>query len=407
MSAALLLLALTAQHPSRSLTFDEAQALAAAHPRLSGQARAVGRKGTQDDRISSLSQNPTVGISPGWRRFDEGEGFEGIVSVGQGFDLGGSGTKRRRAARARTRAASAEVEVLALQIRTRVASEWIALRAAQQIAATLREEEDVAAQLVATIERGVEAGRFLAVELADANIYRAETELLRRTAEGVTVDLSHAVASELALPAETAVVATGDAPVSTLPESLASTPWLSRAAALPAARFAALLRATRDHELASVVANNTTKLGTSVSLQREATGDVIGLVGLSVTLPVFNRSEDNRGDAVFAAAVGELDEELGLLEAQRSLVVALHEVEHMREVSAQVEQVLLPAAERYASLVRRQLEQGRIAVVDALRARRRVIEERRRQIESERARLDAEVRAALLLGSIAEDEAPS
>ncbi len=386
--------------PSHPLTFEEAMALAEAHPRLGAQAVGLERRAIRDQTISRLAQNPTIGVSPGWRHFDDGAGFEGIVSVSQGFSVGGVGEKGRSAAEARTRQVGARAEVLGYEIRTRVARRWLELRAVQSTLEALHDEQEVADTLVETIRRGVEAGRFLAVDLVDAEIYRAETELLRLSTEGERVDLAYRLAESLAVEPTIAVEAAGPGPAPRLPDSLSPSPWLELAGALPGVRLAVLARATRAADLAVIDANASTNLQTSLSLQREATGDVIGLVGLSVSVPLFNRGERSLSEAEYQASLSAFDADEALREAKRQVVVTLHEVEHTREISAHVEASLLPAAERYADLIERQLVGARVGVVDALRSRRRVSEERRRQIVAERDRCLAEVRAALLLSAL-------
>lgn len=397
---ALLALALAGREP---VTFDEAVGLAAEHPGVRVKDAEIEARLALDRSISAVSNNPSVLVLPGWRLPGaESPGFEIQAQLTQTITLGGPGQRAQAAATAEQSELWSRRRLEALERRLGAARAWLASWRAQAVLRIVEEELAAARELVDRARRAVELGAALETELLEAESYRVLAERRRIDAEGIDYEEAVALASALGQDGAPLPLAEGPLPEPGLPAPSAWPQWVARADSLPSARVAAMSARTASARAAEADAHGSARLTPTLAAQLERAKDVILFAGLGVQLPLFDGNDRARSLAGAEARSSLVRAEKAAIEARLALRVALHEVEHTRELEALAEDQAVPTAERWAERSTTLFERGQSDVFPALRARGRLAEARAARVAATEDRVWSEVKAWLLFATLSE-----
>ncbi len=409
----LLLLGVVATSTPARIGFQEALELGLRHPALTAADRAVDGLRTAARALPDVSQGPSVQVLPGARLPGaDAAGLELQVTATLPLPLDDRGPSGRRwlDREAERRATARHVEVQARRLE--IALAWLDRRAAERRVERLRAETAVVEALVAGARRAVEAGAALAEDLAEAELLAAELEAGALDAEGLSFEtgaiLARALATDPRDPTEGAravqLGTRGPFFEPPLPDPRRATEWLEHIDRDPTVRAvrAEAARAAADGE--RLAAERGPRWSVGVQLQRESPGDLLMFAGLGVQLgwPGVGSAEAAEASAAETAARGRAV--ASARSRARELALALHEVEHRRELEAQLRSRWVPAAERLAALRQRALDAGQAVLAETLLARRRALEARARLETAEAARRRAEIAAWILLAPLTDPE---
>ena len=384
------------------ITFDQAIALASQSPavRAAGDALAARRAG--DEHLGGTLGPLQAVVMPGGRLAPDGDqGLEVQASLVQSWTLGPLARSRRDAAREERGELAAQERARALAANLEAGRQWILLRTLEEVSAELDERVAVTDELVARLARGVELGVIAAADLADARALLAEVRQEQLAAEGARFEASTALQLAMGQPPDPAGLHTaGPAPAPVLPTRDDLATRLESLDGLPSvesARRAEAAARQRGAEQAAASAPSL-QLGGQLEHSGPAGWTLFGLVGLQLPAPGQGRRARSLADAEVAASAAA--RESVEQSARGELAVAIHELDHSREVLAQVREALLPAAEEARALRDRAVALGEGTVLALLDAQRRELAAR---IDAAHARGDAlwaELRLWLLLSTL-------
>jgi cobalt-zinc-cadmium efflux system outer membrane protein len=318
--------------------------------------------------VPLLTENPVFQVQPGVRSRARGDYLpEVYVQLSQPFLTSGLGSKRREALQGEQRVDEARTRGVTLQLRSAVATAWLARWAAQEAVGFAGDERRLAAEFQDELQRAAALGEATAVDLAAARTWAAEARLAELTAEGEATAAGYALARLLGLEA-VEPPAVGDAPSIALDGELHAqiamvdampNVWLARAGVAAAAARVRELEATRS-----------TRFAVGALGWREGSGDVAAVATLEVS-PAWIE----RGQRDIASARAELVRAQGLarearLEAVNERAVLVHEVEHTGRVLEVAEGEALAAAELLAAAQAARVAEGEGTAQDLVIARR-------------------------------------
>ncbi|AKU92484.1 TolC family protein [Vulgatibacter incomptus] len=389
----------------RRITFDEAIALAGEAPSVAAAREAAREKRAIDGSISGLG-NPELVVTPGIRaNSDVQNGLAGEATLVQPIPLSSLGSARRDAARAEERALTNHAAAATLGIRLDAATSFCSLWGTAQALERATEEVELAEDLLARLQKGAEAGVFTASEVAEARTYLGEARLARVSLEGDAHDRGLELARKLQLARPTPLVAAGELPGPTLPGPEELERRLASIDELPAVALSSVQAVAARARVREREAEAAPWLGLGAKFSQEAPGDRAWFGIVSLSIPIFDRGQRDRGTLAAAAAESEGGKASALADGRAMAVMFVHEVEHTAEALEVIEEVLLPAARDAARLVELELSAGEATAIDLLRARRNLAQAAAR---AQLARADAaaaRARLALLLEAIPAKEA--
>jgi outer membrane protein TolC len=396
-----LLLLVPAPAAAQGVAFDEAIALSQGLPVVEGTARALAERESGDVDLGGTSQGVAIQASPGVRVLSEQDrGFEGQLSVVHSWNLGDLTGTRRRAARAERDVLAAEVRAEALRARLEAAHRWIVLWRVVQLEQVLDEERTLAERLGALTARGEAAGVRTRLDTLEAAAYLADVSIRDVALEGERHDASVALAVAMARAPNGELVASGPLPAPSLPDDLhAAIEGADRLPAVVAARLETVAERAREAETASGFAP---QLGLGAQIQRESPSHLIVLGTLTLNVPLFDPGQRARSTSRAEAERREGRHGQARLEAQETLALAVHDVEHQRREERAVLEQLVPSLTTLIDLRERAVQAGEGTVFELLEARRRLLVARARAIDARAARTWAEVRMWILLAELAQ-----
>lgn len=402
------LLAAASSDPTVALGFDDVLNLSEDHPQLQAADAALRARAARDADISTLSNNPTVQVLPGWRLPGASDpGFEIQASVSQSIDLGGVGGAARRAARAERATLAVDRRAEALSVRIDAAQAWIELWAAQETLAATRRERDIARELATAIARAVALGAELRPNALEAQLFADNLDAAVIDVEGQVYERSLALAASLGRPGLPVPAAEGGLPPVELPNSETWSRWIGRAAELPAAEAARMREHAAAARVAEAKASASTRIVPTVTAQWERPHDALVFAGLGVQLPWFDVNARARSLAEADVAAARITAARADTAAERLLRLALHEVEHSREISAQLARQTIPTARAWVDAAQQAFEAGESDVFPVLRARRQLAAARIDAVRADARQAWSEVKAWLLLASLPREGATS
>ncbi|MBX3160482.1 MAG: TolC family protein [Deltaproteobacteria bacterium] len=386
--------------PARAgtLTLDLPTAVARARERapaaVAARARIAEAQGKRAGALT-LTQNPQFQGGAG-RRYDaDHTRFLALdFQLTQPLDLG-RGAPRRRVADAEIDRARGTNDAELRELSYEVATAFFDARAAD-LAVELAQHGDALARRGAeAAERRRKAGDItdLDLDLAKIAVGRAASALAAARAE--RADAIGRLGALIGAPPGDAIVLVGglDAPVL----SLASL----RGGVAARADVRALDAEARVHraELALADANARLDAGLWLGYVRDE-GASIYLSGLTLTFPVFNRSQGERAVARAGLRRAELERGATVAAASRQVVDAFEAYVRAREAVDVFEHEALPALDDFEHLLERSLDAGQLAIRDYLAARTELLASRREHIDRRLRLARAAVTARYIAGVV-------
>lgn len=380
LAAAVLVLPRIAAAEDRALTLEQvleigrarAPALAAARARIAeARGRWVGAS-------ALLRENPTVegGAGYRWGPIND-DSIEGRAALHQPFELGGQRRARMASAEAGISRANAAVDETARHLFRSVSRAFMNTLFAQERLQVAIKAENLAADAFRITERRHQLGDLprLDVNLARAALFRARADI--RTATASREAALGELKILLGLSADEALAIRGDLrehrqlDLKTLEARAPSRADLHLLAA-------EVQQAQADHALG--LAERAPDLGIGASYERHENAD-IGLGLVSLTLPVFQRGQGTRAEAL--ARTQRVSTELKL--AQNTIVTEIRVAFAVyRERIAAVQELernVLPLLDENESQVQRRYETGQIGLADFLAFRRELLQTRFEYLE--------------------------
>jgi outer membrane protein TolC len=403
-AVSLLFAVILAGAPARAVTFAEALAAAARLTDVAAPDDALAQRATLDRDTPGRVGNPElqVGLGPGATE----PGFRGVGTEFQATllvpvaldDLGGA---RRRSVSAEREALVAEGHRRTLEQRRHVARAWLALWTAQRTLAVIDDESRAAESLAEERQRAVSLGAAVTADAQEAALAAAEARGRTLDAEGEVSEAALELAARAGLPVAPPPRADGDAPSPALPEVSSWPQWIARAERLPEARAAAWLARASEllAEESSANASSWASVGAQAVRNSADQWQLYAMVGLRPS--VSDRNQRARAQALTQAALARGEFASARRRAAAALALALHEVEHTREVSSLLRARTTPLAEQLVAGRESALQRGAGTTVDVLRARGERLRVRTSAARAEGRRVSAELDAWLLLGALA------
>lgn len=381
-----------------TITWEEALDRARRSPEVLAAGRAADEKRAVDESVSGLG-NPEVGLSAGVRAGELDQGFEGEVSIVQPIPLAPLGSERRKAARAETKVLDAQARGLLLERSLEVAEAYVRLHAALRIREETDRAVEYADELLASIERGQRAGIFTSEQVTSARSHAAKARLARLDAEGEAFDLGIELARTILHAGPYPLRTAGPLPHVDLP------PEDRRAEALRPERLPPVLASILRAEAARArlrereVEGRAFWVGIGGTALRESQERAL-LGTLSITLPLFERNQRERGQLLAEAREEEARGEEARAGAGALVSSLLYEVDHTEEVHRLVVDDLLPTAEERLRLVQLSFGAGESTLLEVRQAQEELATVRIGLHRAEAARALARLRLALFLEAV-------
>lgn len=378
------------------ISLDEALRRAQDHPLLAAEDADIDAVRGQERTARTYVYNPELGVAAGPRLADERE-VDLEVSLSQTFELGGKRRARIEVATADLRRARAERARLLQAVLWSVRASYArALVARNRVRAT-RESETVAAALASLARERMAAGSGTRISLnqAVAEIGRATSERLRaeQAYEEAAFELSAAVGvpQNVKLEPEGELALRAD-PVDDVETAVARA--LSSRADLIAARerttqARANVRLQRSLAVPDVTAG--------VVFSREERAE-IGLVALSIPLPLWNRNQGARVAAAATVRRTRALEELAGADVARQTRIAYDRWRKTRGAVDAFDLQALGTLRDNLDLTREAFEAGKLSIVEYSLLRRSFVEVELDLLDAVAAEVDAYYALRLALG---------
>ncbi|MFN8545558.1 MAG: TolC family protein [Candidatus Binatia bacterium] len=343
-----------------------------------------------------LRENPVLDVTGGRRDSDRGVSTDIETSLGQTFELGG-----QRGARVRGAEAGVEQELAAAEDTTRetlrdVASAFIRTVASEELVRVVRQNQDVAADLLAVAERRHSAGDIPDLDLNVAQVAAARARAAVRAAESARDIAIRNLKVALGVDAAEPIEVRGDlrlrqAPP--LPDLLVSV------AGRPDLRALADELRVADAEAQLGSRSRWPDLGFRVGFKREEDADV-PLAGVSLSLPVFVNGQEQRATGTARARRLRLELDFRRRAAEVEVRAGLDAYVRLADAVGDLERHALPVLEQNDALARRAYDAGELSLPDYLLVRRETLGTRLdyvdRSLEAALAAVDLESRAGVL-----------
>lgn len=389
-----------AQPQVTTLDFPEAMARSREAPAVREVEAALQVKRAADRRLGALPHNPLITIDAGYRNDTGGQGAVLQVAVQQGLNLAGYVAARRRSVQHEEAALALELRAALWRQRQGTARLWTELWGTTQALEQMREEVALARQSLGRTERLYHIGAATQVDVSSARAYLAEVEARRISVEGEATEQGLALARFLGLSDGVQIRGQPDAaPLPTLTDALQKEA-LRRCVQLPEPllrRTAEQVERARADETA---AQRGTQLWIGAMALHEPTEPWAAFGTLSLSLPIFERGQRERADLLVAAARLRVTAQATESGAQIELRSLLHEVEHFRELSALLDESLVPAAEHEVAQRERLLAAGDGTVMQVLWARRGLSAARTQAVRCRASLLGSRYRLSLFLSAL-------
>jgi cobalt-zinc-cadmium efflux system outer membrane protein len=390
------LYATAAAAQGRTLTFDEVlararqQAPQVASARLAldeTRARLVGAS-------LRFQSNPQIEGALGNRNGSTSRFTEFELSLGQSFEPGARRSARVAGAEAALAQSAAHVdEVTRAVLRGAASAYYRAVHAADRVR-LLDAASQVAAGVASTADRRFRAGDIavLDVNLAKASLARVRAD--REAAEAVRAQALGDLRQLLGLDAEAGVDGTLTRPADAdLPTALRTALQRPELRALEAA----IQEADADVRLG--LSFSRPEYGVGLRYSREE-GDQIVLGGMTVTLPMFSKGQEQRAAGSARAARQRADLEAARARVQIEVRTAFNALGRRLAVLRVLEADAVPGLDENEQLAARSFEVGQLALPELLLIRRELLDTRFQYLdallEAALAKVDLDASAAML-----------
>lgn len=356
------------------IRFDDALRQMSGVPQLQAARQALDSKRTMNRKISTLTNNPQVGMQVGYRRELEVSGLETQINVQQSMSLGNYSQTRKRAAQAEENQLESELRAQRFWRELRAGRAWLRLWGTVQVLHAAEHEVELAQKLTERTMRAVSAGAMTQADLSEAESYQAEAELAHLTLEGEAFEQGLELANSIGRSSSVPLRPAGGLPVIELPAltDALRADLLRLAERLPGVveQKNATLAETARHEELRAHRLGSLWLGAQFVREPSAPFSLVGTMGMQ--LPLFDRGEREQADSLslIARRQGEAAEEV--LKARSMVAQALHDVGHSEQIVLKLQQSALPATEQTLRLRERLLSLGDGTVLEVLIQRRAV-----------------------------------
>lgn len=395
--AALLLCAVPAAGQERTLTLEEALALAG--DRGASLALARGKiaeaQARQAQAERRFQENPVLEANGGYRRANE-DFFDFEAAVTQGLDSGERRSARLAGARAALeRAESGLAEAQRILLRE-TGTAFVRALAARDRGGLLAHSRQAAEELLAATERRYEAGEATALELNRARTAAASARAEQSAAEAEGAAVLAALKGLLGLDPGEAVEVRGDLDPHSALDLEALLAGLDHRPDLRA--LAAELREA-EAEILLGQALARPDLGVRGGVAREEGAEIV-TAGVVISLPIHNRGQETL--AVGEARAAALRHALVAAQAAAQAEVrgAFQALDRRLAAVAELERTAVPALDDNESLALKSFEAGEIDLGELLLIRREILETRLslldRRLEAARARFELESAAGAM-----------
>ncbi|MCG6921991.1 MAG: TolC family protein [Acidobacteria bacterium] len=376
----------------RRLTLEEALELAEQAPQA--RAAALEVEGVEaESRGEGLWPNPELVFE----REAAGDEMERVLALTVPLPLSGHLGLERSAARAALAAAQASARQAWIERRTLVRESFLEVLAAQQRDAMLATALGRLDDLTRTVRARAAAGESSGYDLMKVEGEHADLVAQRLEARAALAGARAVLASRLGLPTAPPLVAEGTLePGPAPPESL-----LLPSALAGRGDVEALAAEAERRELLGRAAGRRAYPQPAIVVGRK-TQCVLGFcesgpaVGVSVTLPLFDRQQGERASLQVEAALLRARRDVLLQEAQARLGSALAETRALREAEAALAEA--PSGERLFVVARAAYEAGEMPVFELLDAHRSALAQSLRRVDSRLAARKAELRLCRAMG---------
>lgn len=390
-------------------TLDRALALGgAASPSLAASSAGV-QAATSGRAVAALRPNPEIeATSEYFGGSDEYRGYssaETTVRLGLPIELGGKRSARIAVANAQIDRARIGSAVAIADLTLAITQNYNEAAAAERRLVVAREQVGIASEAFRVARVRVTAGAASPIEQQRANVLRinAETALERatRTAEVARANLARLIGQPVTGPLDTAWFdrVGGYGPT----QLIAAEGTLALAAATADARTAnAQVRLARAQRIPDVTV--------SAGVRRiEATGDIAGVAGVSIPIPLFNNGRAAVAQATAQQTQAEALRRLALVEAERSIASAQAELANAAATARNAGGPALAAAAEAARIARIGYAGGKFSQLDLLEAERTLAQTRAEATDALAAYHDAEARLARLTApaTLSTEQTPS
>lgn len=362
------------------LSFDSALQEALSAPRLTAASKALSDKREMDRNISTVTNNPQVAIQAGYRRETEVGGLEAQVNAQQPFSFGQYSRARKQAAHAEQKQLEAELARLRFDRTLAAGRAWLRLWGTMQVLHAAEHEVELAQKLAERTARAVHIGAMTMADKSEAESYLAEAELSLLSLEGEAFEQGLELSASLGRGGQAPLRPKGKLPSIALPDmndAMRKT-LFSQAALFPSVKEtqeAVAAEAARLEELRSQKAGSMW-LGAQFAREPTVPYSLVGLLGFQ--LPLFDRGERERANALSVLAQKQGDFAESTLAARIRVTWALHDLEHSDEIVRKLRDTALPATEQTLRLKERLLELGEATILEVLLQRRAAFSQRGR-----------------------------
>jgi outer membrane protein, heavy metal efflux system len=387
--AALLLCAVPAAGQERSLTLEEALALAgdrgASIALAQGRIEEARARETQAER--RFQENPVLEANGGYRRAEEGF-FDFEAAVTQGLSSGGRRAARLVGARAALERAEAGLADAQRTLLRETGMAFVRALAARDRSVLLAHSRQAADELLSTVERSYEAGEATALELNRARTAAASARAEQSAAEAEGAAALAVLKGLLGLDSDEAVEVRGDLDPTPAPDLLTLLAGLDNRPDLRVL-VAELREAEAEILLGEALARP--DLGVRGGVAREEGAEIV-TAGVVISLPIHNRGEETL--AVGQARAAALRQALvaALTAAQTEVRGAFQALDRRLAAVAELERIAVPALDDNESLALKSFEAGEIGLGELLLIRREILETRLslldRRLEAAQARFE-------------------
>lgn len=406
-------LAVSARAHAQEISFDEALALGALSPAVSGARDVLKARESGDESIGGTTGQTALTFMPGGLVFppslaNEVTPWEMQFNITQGWNLGNLGGARRDAAKDERGALTAAIRVRALRARLDAARYWIDLDTLAEIARTVEQRIEGAEDLVAQAERALSSGEGTAQPVAEARAMLAQLQQRRLDLEGeqFTVAAQLAVAMGRA-PSSEPLRTTGDPPTPELPDVAEIRTRVDNIDAAPDVVIERLRETAAKARAVEASAQYAPVLSVGAQVERSALGTwvVYGVSGVT-----FHGAGQDRRWASIAeseAAGARADTVSARLRVRAELEEAMHDLVHSASVAKLLDEETLPALRKLVASRERAValgEESRFALIEAHDRELAVVEAAHR---AHGANNWAQVRLWLLLAELASGQTQS
>jgi len=288
------------------------------------------------------------------------------LAVRQGLDISGGSFVRARAAESRVDAARFRIEDARRRVTLEVQLAYLRVVLADRRRRMLDSSATLGERLSEITRRRLDAGELTRLDANAALIDASRQRSAAGRASASSIEAGSAFGRLLALPTDT--VGRG-AELPDLPPPITASSAELLAVALPRrpdllAAELELTAASRDLTVARRAQIPTLEVGWSWG--REGTDANLGGLTLGLMLPVFQRFQGARGEAVAAEAARQADQLSNERQVSEEIHAAAARYTRAREAAARFDAEILLAAEDNVRLSERALEEGELGIRDVI-----------------------------------------